>query len=365
MENAILTPVKKSKEYKLALDNRTFKVKLSISSSILLEINELEKIMNVFYEKSFSLENLINLSKGFRVCENIDEAYDIFEEIFEAKKAQIKNINENSILLVINVSLPGGKIQQAELELNKKEMNKNLLIENLVKKVNQIEEELKNKVNKLEEENKNLKNEIKEMKEKLNNFEVLFKEENKFKQFVNNLGIDSKIIDNKEELIFLINRLKINFPNQNNIYFKLLYRATRDGDNKNNFHDKINNKNSTLTIIQTTKGLKFGVFLEIPFKNTSTSIKDDNCFIFSLNLRKIYNSKKGIEKLCDYPEYYLNLWYQPICIKDNCLSNNNSYTNSKSSVDNCFIGFNNDFELNNYEQYFTVKEMETFQICLN
>ena len=181
---------------------------------------------------------------------------------------------------------------------------------------------------------------------------------------MNNLEIDSKIIDNKEELKFLIDRLKINFPNQNNIYFKLLYRATRDGDNKNNFHDKINNKNSTLTIIQTTKGLKFGVFLEIPFKNTNQYIKDDNCFIFSLTLRKIYNSKKGIEKLCDYSSNYLNLWYQPICITDNCLSNNNSYTNSKSNVDNCFIGFNNDFELNNNEMNFIVKEMETFQICL-
>ena len=310
--------------------------------------------MAIFFQKSFSLDNLIHISRGFKICENIDEAFDILEEIFEGKKATIKIVNENSILLAINVSLPGGTIQEGILELNKKEMDKNTLIENLVKKVN-----------KLEEENKSLKNEINEIKEKQKNFEILFEEEIKFKQFIQKNGIDSKIIKNNEELKFLIDRLKINFPNQNKINFKLLYRATIDGDNNVSFHNKVNNKNSTLSIIETNKGLKFGVFLEVPFKNTENSINDDNCFIFRLDNRKIYNSKKGAYKLNDCKSYILNLYNQPICIVNNCLTNNSSYTCCKSNADASFIGFNNDYELNNKEQYFIVKEMETFQISFD
>ena len=357
MEKEILapaTPAKKSKEYKLILDNKTFLIKLTLSSDILFEINELEKIMVDFYSKSFSLEDLIQLSRGFRVCENIGDAFDILDEILEGKKAKIKNINENSITLIINVSLPGGRLQEVELDLNKKEMDKNTLIDNLVKKVN-----------KLEEENKALKNEIKEINEKQKKFEILFEDEIKYKQIIQNIGVDSKIIKNKDEIKFLLDRLKINFPNQNKINFKLLYRATKDGDNNISFHNKVDNKNSTLSIIETSKGLKFGVFLEIPFKGTENSVRDDNCFIFRLDLRKIYNGKKGEKKLNDCKQYVLDLYNQPICIQNNFLTNNSSYTNPKSYTEYNFLGFSSDYELNNNEQYFTVKEMETFQICFD
>ena len=382
MEKEILapaTPAKKSKEYKLILDNKTFLIKLTLSSDILFEINELEKIMAVFYSKSFSLEDLIQLSRGFRVCESIGDAFDILDEILEGKKAKIKNINENSITLIINVSLPGGRLQEVELDLNKKEMDKNTLIDNLVKKVNKLEEEnaeiknkleevntqLNTKVNKLEEENKALKNEIKEINEKQKKFVILFEDEIKYKQIIQNIGVDSKIIKNKDETKFLLDRLKINFPNQNKINFKLLYRATKDGDNNISFHNKVDNKNSTLSIIETSKGLKFGVFLEIPFKGTEKSVQDDNCFIFRLDLRKIYNGKKGEKKLIDRKQDVLNLYYQPIYIQNNFLTNNSSYTCSKSDADNNFLGFSSDYELNNNEQFFTVKEMETFQICFD
>ena len=382
MEKEILapaTPAKKSKEYKLILDNKTFLIKLTLSSDILFEINELEKIMVDFYSKSFSLEDLIQLSRGFRVCENIGDAFDILDEILEGKKAKIKNINENSITLIINVSLPGGRLQEVELDLNKKEMDKNTLIDNLVKKVNKLEEEnaeiknkleevntqLKTKVNKLEEENKELKNEIKEINEKQKKYEILFEDEIKYKQIIQNIGVDSKIIKNKDEIKFLLDRLKIDFPNQNKINFKLLYRATKDGDNNISFHNKVDNKNSTLSIIETSKGLKFGVFLEIPFKGTENSVQDDNCFIFRLDLRKIYNGKKGENKLNDYKQYVLYLYYNPIYMENNFLTNNSSYTCSKSYADHSFLGFSSDYELNNNEQYFTVKEMETFQICFD
>ena len=354
--------VQKVKEYKLESEDKIFKIKLSLSSNIIIEIHELNKIQGSFYIKEFSLDELVKISRGFKICENINEAYEILEDIFEAKKYSIKLKEDNSITLNINVFLPGGRTQSAELSLNKKEINKNVLIEELVKKVNT-----------LEEENKKLKEEISEIKEWKNKIEKLFKEEIEKKEYYEKLltkGIDSKIIDNNNDLNFLVNRLINNdqILKQKKINFNLLYRATRDGDNFNDFHSRVDNKNSTLTIIKTTSGSKFGVFLEIPFKQTGKSIVDEKSFIFSLDLKKIYNSKKGEVVLNDYTANQgtiLDLNFQPISICNNCLSNNNSYTNTQSNVSNRFSGFERDYELNNNQKNFTVTEMETYQIYFN
>lgn len=339
----------KSKEYTLKSENRTFKIKICLSSEITIEINELDKIQGIFYSSTFSLEALIKLSKGFRVCEDIKEAYDIIEQIFQNEKASINTINENEISLIIKVDLPGGKIQEVNLTLNKKEMNRNTLIEELVRKVNQLEEE--NKV----------------IKERLNLFEKYFADVIKYKKMIEEVGLDSKIITKKDDIEFITKRLINNDENlkQKKINYNLIYRGTRDGDSLNNFHNKVDNKNSHLSIIETIKGFKFGVFIETPFKGTKSPINDNKCFVFSLNLKKIYNAKNGANNINDCTSCIIHLYNHPICIVENYLSNNNSYTCAKSDADTSFTGFIKDYELNSDEQYFQVKELETFQIVFN
>ena len=117
-----------------------------------------------------------------------------------------------------------------------------------------------------------------------------------------------------------------------------------------------------MSIIETNKGIKFGVFIEQPFKNIGNSINDNKCFIFSLNLKKIYNAKYGAYNINDCNDKIIDLYNQPILICDNCLTNNNSYTCSKSNADASFTGFESDYELNNNEEYFQVKEIETYLI---
>ena len=179
----------KSKEYSLKFDAKMFKIRLNLSSKINIEANELGKIKGVFYSNIFSLEDLVKLSRGFKICEDINEAFDIIEQIFENQKANIKYNNENEVLLIIKVDLPGGKVQDVNLPLNKKEMNKELLIDELI-----------SKVNKLEEENKSFKKDLNEVKEKLNLFEKYFEEEIQNKKMIEEIGLDSKIIDKKEDL---------------------------------------------------------------------------------------------------------------------------------------------------------------------
>ena len=149
----------KSKEYILETQKGTFKIKIYLLSDIIIEANELAKNnkgQDILYSNSFPLSILFKLCKGFRVCENIKEAYDIIDLILAAKKASINIINQNEISLVIKVYLPEGKEVDVNLTLNKKEKNNNELIENFVKKVTQ-----------LEKENLDLKFEIETLKKKL------------------------------------------------------------------------------------------------------------------------------------------------------------------------------------------------------
>ena len=279
MEVPPLTKIQKSKEYKVESEGKIFNIKIILSSNIIIEIYELEEIQYSFYFKEFSLEDLLKINKIFKVCETINKAYDILEEIFESKKSSIKPKEDNSLILILDIRLPGGKIQNTEISLDKKEINKNKIIEALVKKVNILEKKNKN----LEDKTKKLEEEINEIKEWKKKIEKLIKDEIKEKEILEKIGIKSIIIENNTDLDFLKNRLINNDSNlkKSNIKFNLLYRATRDGDSFNDFHSRVDNRNSTLTIIKTTLGLKFGVFLDIPIRQLGYSIKDDKSFIFS------------------------------------------------------------------------------------
>ena len=68
-----ITP-QKEKEFILLSDNKQYKIKIKIISDIILEINEVEKISGAYYSNNFSLDNLIKLGKGFRICDTIEEA---------------------------------------------------------------------------------------------------------------------------------------------------------------------------------------------------------------------------------------------------------------------------------------------------
>ena len=100
-----------SNEYILKKENRTFKIKTYLSSDITIESIELDKIKeDIFYSNTFSLDALVKLSKGFKICEDITEAYDIIEQMFKNDKVTINNINDNEISLIFDVDLPGEKI---------------------------------------------------------------------------------------------------------------------------------------------------------------------------------------------------------------------------------------------------------------
>ena len=132
------------------------------------------------YEIKLELDDFIRINSNFRIFINIEEIGNLISQLNENNKIQIENINNNeNIKLFFNITNLVGTEERVEIVLEKKQLDNNELIKNLIEKVNN-----------LIEENKTLNI-------KLN--------------LLNNLiyhKIDSKIIQNENETFLIVNRLK-------------------------------------------------------------------------------------------------------------------------------------------------------------
>ena len=96
--------------------------------------------------------------------------------------------------------------------------------------------------------------------------EILEKEVRELKQKkvegerVEELG--SVIIKTKDNFDFVEKILKENIINKK-IKYKLLYRATKDGDDCKIFHQKCDNNSQVLVLFKTTKSILIGGYTEV------------------------------------------------------------------------------------------------------
>ena len=175
--------------------------------------------------------------------------------------------------------------------------------------------------------------------------------------------MNSEIINKKEELDLIENRLKYmeQFKNKN-LSYNLIFRGTRDGELPSDFHNKVDGKDKTITIIETTKGLKFGGYIDKKWDSSGGWIyNDENSFIFSLSLMKIYNPIKGKFKYNFSSSYGPN--FSVFGLKLNLFTKSSSCNiRTKKDANNYFSVFTSDYELTGGEREFQVKELEVFQI---
>ena len=112
-------------------------------------------------------------------------------------------------------------------------------------------------------------------------------------------NLDSIIIFRQIELNFLKKKLSNN-NKKLNIYFTLLYRATRDGDNDSIIKKFTLGYENVITLFYANEGARFGIFIKRK-KNHYIKAKDrgektGTCFIFGLNnlvFYDIYKNKYG------------------------------------------------------------------------
>ena len=96
---------------------------------------------------------------------------------------------------------------------------------------------------------------------------------------------------------------KIQLILKKGVKFNLIYKATELGDKASIFHQKCDNCNITLVLIETIKGVRFGGFTTQNWYGNCLQKVDKNAFVFSLDKNKTYDVVKGEPAVGCYPKF--------------------------------------------------------------
>ena len=281
------------------------------------KIEEYEKVIEKFKSEVKDLnDNKIIL----------DEKLKEYEKIIEKYKNEIKDLNNNKIVLDEKLkdyekAIEKYKKEIKDLNENKivlmtKDLNDNkTILDEKIKEYEKVIEKYKNEIKDLndnkiisDEKIKDLNDNNKIEKEKVEKYEIIIE---KYKNEVENLKNGIKDLDER----FLINGFDSNIleiKNHNEIIkmwispfkkisAKLLYNFHIKYENENtyeyndvqNFHSKCDNRPNILIICK-SKNEIFGGFTPLCFASNNSYGSDNNSFVFSIN------------KLKKYPKIYHN-----------------------------------------------------------
>ena len=165
-EDKISTPVDvgdeiiDTKEYYLleSFENKKYSIRINKTKlNILIEANQIHA-SNTSYQIELNFNDFQQISKGFKMCDTLDEIYDVIQTIFTSNKVTIIKKN-NCLIIILKIILIGGKEHEINIELNKIsniEINdKNSIklndIENEIKEIKSVNNKLLYKIKYLED----------------------------------------------------------------------------------------------------------------------------------------------------------------------------------------------------------------------
>ena len=297
-----------------------------------------------------------------KMYEDLENEYNQYksqtEEIIkenELLRTQIEELNNN--FTMINQELENirneNDIFKSNLEQQKKNLNEdvvNKLIEenDLLKKRLEENEYLKKQIIELQYQMQNQENrEIQETQEKELDRDQQGQEEEEDK---------GEIIHNMKELELITD--KINKENKK-IIINLLYKASVDGDKASVFHDKCDQAKSTIVLVETLNGKRFGGFTSCSWAGNCEDKNDPDAFIFSLDKMKTYENIPGDEAIGCYPKF------GPIFLGCQIKIFDNAFTKGGTTFEK-ELNFNTkeDYELTGGDRVFQIKEIEVYEVII-
>ena len=320
-------------------------------------------------------------------------------------QSEINRIKPEHEQLKVQTSRLFGQIEQlkGEIELLNKENSNLKNSQNILQNDNE-NNLLKQQIEKLEEENVNIKNEkdsefeqLKKLKDDeinlyksklddlLKSRQEMINENNDLKVQMQEILKDKNFAQSKyQELLSsrdLNNSFKENieitrgeiFQNDKELelvskkicgdYHKinitLLYKATVDSDRAEVFHEKCDNEQSTLVLIKSGNGKRFGGYTSCSWKGDSIDKKDDNAFVFSLDKMEIYDIIPGEDAIGCYPKYGPVFLGCQIRIYDEAFKRGGTTFKRGINYDT-----KEDYELSGGLKKFNVEEIEVYGIEL-
>ena len=141
------------------------------------------------------------------------------------------------------------------------------------------------------------------------------------------------------------------------VKFNLVYKAFDVGDRASTFHEKCDKLKMSLVLVETDKDIRFGGFTTESWEGNCLRKNDNNAFVFSLDTKKIFDIIPNEPAVGCYPKFGPVFFGCQIRIYDNFF---------KTGGTTCLKGLNYktsmDYELNNGEQTFLIKDIEIYGI---
>ena len=149
---------------------------------------------------------------------------------------------------------------------------------------------------------------------------------------------------------------KINKSNRK-ITLNLLYKATIDSDKAEAFHEKCDKAKSSLFLIETDKGKRFGGFTTCSWEGDCIEKEDEDAFIFILDKMTIYENKPGEDAIGCYTKFGPIFLGCQIRIFDNAFTEGGTTFEKGLNFDT-----GEDYELTDGDRVYGVKEIEVYEI---
>ena len=346
--------------------------------------DEQSKLLNSISQYNFKIKELTNLINSYKnqissALQNTDEL-----ESLRAENQMIKQqLDELNRLKKEAEEARYIKSQLTELEpLRKKaaevEVIKTQLLElnDLKTKLAELSgvqdqlnemKRLKEEINKLSNMDNNL-DEINNLKMQIMQAEKLMKKEGEMQkqkiksethiktQTTKKSLIKGDIIHNLQELEMITR--KINKSNSK-IILNLIYKATYDSDSAEAFHQKCDHAESSLVLIESDKGKRFGGFTTQNWRGDGEEKKDENAFVFSLDKMKAYDVIEDEVAIGCYPKFGPIFLGCQIRIYDNAFKNGG--TTFEKGLN---FSTEEDYELTDGDRAFGVREIEVYEVIV-
>ena len=309
-------------------------------------------------QNNIIIKNSISNSNDKRVSKSKNK-----NKIFNYNFNNINNINninnnENNNTLFIKLKKEGNTI----INHNKINIfiNQNINTNSNSKKDLKFLEKAKNIVDKYSNQ-KNININTAEINYSLNQNHIKLNNDNK-KNFN---SICNRIISQKGNLSLLLNQSEQNILlyssgfDKNKYNLQLIYKSTINRDNIHNFHNSCDNKKNIFIMILTLENIKLGFYTSVGLSSDKKYIYDNNAFLFKLGKSEMdcFHINNGEIALYGYDDYVLYLGGDQLIIRDKFMSKASSCGMKMKNY-----RINTNYQLNNGNKNFIIKELEVYII---
>ena len=290
--------------------------------------------------------NALNALKAenMRIKSQLNEIERLKKEVSEARylKSQLAELEP---LRQKAAQVDSMKSQLSEINNLKMRVAQLSGIKNQFDEINQLKAEL-DKFN----HNQQYLDELNKLKEEISKKEKITKTQ------VTKRTVKGDIIHDLDELEMITRRIN---KSNNTIKLNLLYKATVDSDSAEAFHRNCDKAESSLVLVETDKGKRFGGFTSQNWRGDCQEKIDENAFIFSLDKMKTYGSIEGEYAIGCYPNFGPIFLGCQIRIYDNAFAKGGTTFEAGMNYET-----DEDYELTGGDRTFGVKDIEVYEIIV-